>query len=407
MESRNHDRGVQLFELGRYKEATNYFKNAISEDPENSNSKFYLAICFMNQNNFAEAKVITDQLLEEQPNNADIFYLKARIFLHEDNFKDAYKFIDIAISIYPYDADFFGLKSGLLLQEKKYEEGLTKANEGLAIDPKNAYCLNLRAQLLTKLNRIPEADETIEDILYDNPEDSFSHANVGWVALENGKNKKALDHFKQALQFDPNSDYAREGMTTALKSKNFIYKWYLKYSFWIAKQSSKNQWLFIIGLYIVYRIAVKALDATGMSYLAIPLVIAYLLFALGGWIMESLSNTILIFDTYGKFLLNKDQKASGIAFGLLSVLGILNVTLFYAFGLEYCLTLAIAFICALIPLPGSFLLYKQKPKIFGIGYGITMLFIAALGPIFITNSTCQIIIFIMMIAYTWLGNIGR
>ncbi|KGK32242.1 tetratricopeptide repeat protein [Cellulophaga sp. E6(2014)] len=407
MESVHKDRGIQLFELGRIKDAIDHFKKAISEDHEDWTSKFYLAICYLNEKQLEEAEKITERLLEDTPNDANVFYLKAKIKLQKDEYDASRKFIDMAIAINPYDADYFGHKAGLLLQKKKFEEGLEAVNEGLRIDAKNAYCLNLRAQILTKLNRIPEADQTVEDILYDNPEDSYSHANIGWVQLENGNHKKALDHFKQALQFDPNFEYAREGMTTALKSKNFIYRWYLKYSFWMAKQSSKNQWVFIIGLYIAYRVAVKLLDSAGLSYVAIPLIIAYLLFALGGWIMEPLSNTILNFDKYGKFLLDKNEKISGFIFGSLALMGVISITLFYAFGFQYGLTLAIAFICTLIPLPGAFLITKKKPRVFGIAYGCTMLAIAFIGPLFTTLMFTQLIIFFMMVGYTWIGNIGK
>ena len=41
-----------------------------------------------------------------------------------------------------------------------------------------------------------------------------------------GNNKKALEHFKEALQFNPNFEYARQGMSTALKSNNFVWKAY-------------------------------------------------------------------------------------------------------------------------------------------------------------------------------------
>jgi tetratricopeptide (TPR) repeat protein len=407
MESVHRDRGIQLLELGRIKDAIDYFKKAITEDHQDLTSKFYLAICYLNEKQLDNAETITDSLLQDTPNDANVFYLKAKIRLQQDNFEASRKFIDMAIAINPYEADYFGLKAGLLLQKKKFEESLESVNEGLRIDAKNAYCLNLRAQILTKLNRIPEADQTVEDILYDNPEDSYSHANVGWVQLENGNHKKALDHFKQALQFDPNFEYAREGMSTAIKSKNFIYRWYLKYSFWMAKQSSKNQWVFIIGLYIAYRLAIKLLDSAGLSYVAIPLILAYLLFALGGWIMEPLSNTILNFDKYGKFLLDKNEKISGFVFGGLALLALISITLFYAFGVQYGLTLAIAFICALIPLPGAFLIRKKKTRTFGIAYGCTMLLVAFIAPFFTSLLITQLIVFIMMVVYTWVGNIGK
>jgi tetratricopeptide (TPR) repeat protein len=262
----------------------------------------------------------------------------------------------------------------------------------------------MRAQILTKLDRVDEATETVEDILYDNPEDSYSHANVGWVELENGNNKKALEHFKEALQLDPNFEYAREGMSTVLKSKNFFYRWYLKYSFWIAKQSSTNQWAFIIGLYVVYRVSFKVLSENDMTYLAFPLMLAYLLFALGGWIMEPLSNTILNFDSYGKYLLSKNAKISGFIFGTLLVLGLISIVAFYLLKIDYALVLAATFICALLPLSRAFLLNSKKAQMIGISYGVIMIVAGIIGPFFVDIYTVGITVFIMMMAYTWVGN---
>ncbi|TMM58815.1 tetratricopeptide repeat protein [Maribacter algarum] len=404
MESKNLTRGTQLIQLGRYKEAIPFLQNAIAEDPDNWTGKYHLAICFFDTGEYSKASKLADGLLHDMPNDPDLFFLKAQIALRQDRDEEAMEFVNEAISLYPYSADYFAFKSGLLLNKKKYEEGLRLVNEGLKIDAKNAYCLNIRAQILTKLDRVEEANETVENILFDNPEDSYSHANVGWVELENGNNKKALEHFKEALQFDPNFEYAREGMSTALKSKNFFYRWYLKYSFWIAKQSSKNQWAFIIGIYLVYRVSIKVLSASDMTYLAIPLMIAYLLFALGGWIMEPLSNTILNFDTYGKYLLAKDEKISGYVFGVLLVLGIAAIATFYFLNMEYALVLGVTFICALLPLPRGFLLKSKKARLMGIIYGSIMILTGLIGPFFIDMYTIGIAVFIMMMAYTWIGN---
>ncbi len=405
MESKNLARGLSLFEMGRNKEAIPFFQKAISENADDWSAKYYLAHCLYDTGDFEQALIMADTLLQETPNHPDVFFLKARIALQQDRDKEARSFIEEAISINPNDPDYLGFKSGLLLHKKNYEEALTVVNEGLRIDPKNSYCLNLRAQILTKLDRVEEADETVENILYDNPEDSYSHANVGWVALENGNHKQALEHFRQALQFDPNFSYAREGMTTALKSKNIFYRWYLKYAFWIGKKSSKNQWVFIIGIYIAYRAAVKLLSATGMTYAAIPLMGAYLLFALGGWIMEPLSNTILNFDRYGKYLLGNAEKTSGYFFGGLLLLGLMSILVFYITDIEFALTLGITFICTLLPLPRSFLLPTKKGRAMAAAYGVGMLATGCIAPFFTSYITAGIIVFGMMVLYTWIGNL--
>lgn len=404
MESSNLQRGIQLFELGRYEDAISY----LVKDIESNIGKYYLSLCYYNTEQYDRAENTLNILLTETPNDADVMHLKSRVLIQKEAYKKAMEWIDQAIAINPYESTFFGVKGSILLNDKKYEDALTTVNEGLRIDPKNVYCLNLRAQLLTKLNRNDEAENTIEHLLYDNPNDSHSHANVGWVALQNGNTKKALDHFKQALQLNPNDDYARSGMSTALKTKNFIYKWYLKYSFWMTKKSEKNQWVFIIGIYLAYRFGIKLLAASGFGFLIIPVVIAYLVFAMGGWIMESMSNAILNFDAYGKYLLSDDEKNSGYTFTALTALGIVSSIAYFAFKEDYYLLLTATFFCTLVPLPRAFIQHSKKAKIFGIGYGILMLLIGNIGFLVVPNLvTLGSAVFIMLIAFTWAGNLVK
>ncbi|WP_430410758.1 tetratricopeptide repeat protein [Kordia sp.] len=405
IESKNHQRGVQLFELGRFNEAIPYLSQAITESVYNYASKYYLALCFFNIEAFDKSSKIIDELLSETPNEGNLFFLKSQIAAQLDKATEALNLVNQSIELNPYEADYFGFKGMLLMGSKKFEEALHTVNEGLQLNPKNNACLNLRARLLTKLNRKEEADETVEHLLFDNPEDDYAHANVGWVALENGDTKKALHHFKQALQLNPNMQYAREGMSTALKSKNFLYKWYLKYAFWMSKQSSRNQWIFIIGLYVVYRLGIGLLEASDLTFLIIPLVVVYLVFVLGGWIMESLSNTILLADSYGKYLLTDNEKYSGYAFGGLIFAGFASVIVYFILGNPLFMLWGFGFFCALLPLPGSFLREKKRTRMIGLFYGIAMICVGLFG-IFFTGDIMLLggIILGMMVVYTWLSN---
>ncbi|NER13430.1 tetratricopeptide repeat protein [Leptobacterium flavescens] len=405
MESKNLDRGTQLFEMGRYENAESFFHKTLQEDPHNWNAKFYLALCYFNTEKYNEANKLSDALLSENPNEPHVFYLKSKIAAEKEDFNNAHKFIDEAISLFPNDADFFGQKAAVFMSEKQYSLSLEYADKGLQINPKNQFCLNLRAQALTKLKRKVEASETVENILYDDPENAMSQTNVGWVALENGDHKKALNHFKEALKLDPNNDYARNGMSTALKARNIVYKWYLKYAFWISNKSDKNQWFFIIGIYLVYRFAVKALSATGMTFLTVPIIVAYLVFALGGWIMEPLSNMILNFDKYGKYLLDNDEKYSGLSFFFLLIWATIAAIAFFVLKSDYFMVLTVAGLCALLPIPRAFLQYSRNARIFGLAYGGIMLLLGVFGFLFIESSfTNGLVIGGMLILFTWIGN---
>ena len=147
MESKNHLRGVQLFELGRFQEAISYLSDAVSEDVYNYPSKYYLALCFFNVEDYGKSSQMIDDLLRETPNEGNLFFLKAQIASRLDKLQDAIDLVEKSIQLDPYQADYFGFKGALLMDKKKFEEALHFVNKGLRLDPKNAACLNIRARL--------------------------------------------------------------------------------------------------------------------------------------------------------------------------------------------------------------------------------------------------------------------
>lgn len=394
----NFTRGIQLYNLGRYTDAINSFKNSLTHQPNDFNSKFYLALSYYNLERNEDFKVIAKQLLAEYPNEAETHYLYSFVNYDEGKIVNAINSLNTAIEINPYEAQYFGQKSYLLCVEKKFKEALLTANQGLQIDAKDALCLNARTKALTKLNRKEEAFETMQNTLNDNPEDVFTHSNAGWTNLELGKYSKARNHFKEALKLDPNYDYARTGMLNAIKAKNSIYKLFLKYSFWIQNKGAKSQWFFIIGIYLIYRTSAVTLSKLGFNSLVPILILAYLIFVLGSWLIPTISNAILLTDTYGKHLLTKKDKYGAISFlGLLSLL-IISILLYYTLQIDDLLILSITIACSIIPISkgleheGSFL------KNISFWYGVA---IFTLGLINFAFPISVMIPIVMFAAYTW------
>jgi tetratricopeptide (TPR) repeat protein len=405
MESPNLLRGLQLFELSRYKEAITYFKTAITENPNDFTAKYGLAQCYFQTDLIDDALKIALDLRGESPNDAELYFLLSQIYLHKDNLKESNLNIEQALQLNPFSANNFGQKAYILLNQKQYEEALNFVNQGLQIDPKNTFCLNIRATALTKLKRKDAAQSTIENLLHDNPENAYSHANVGWSHLERNDTKTALKHFKEALKLDPNSEFARNGMLTAMKAKNKIYNLYLRYAFWMTNQSSRNQWIFIIGIYLAYRFGIKLLSASGLTILVVPFIILYLLFALGSWIMEPLSNMILMFDKFGKYLLDKKNKLSGQLMFVLLASALLFFSSYLIFKINIFIILSIASIASILPLTRGALSFTKKTQYINYIYGALIITIAIIAPIIsLPFSTTMTAIIVLFIAYTWIGS---
>ncbi|MEJ6792713.1 MAG: tetratricopeptide repeat protein [Lacinutrix sp.] len=382
MESPNLQRGIQLFELGRYKESIPYFQNALTENSESFTAKYLLAQCYFQLDDIDKSLTVATDLRKEYPNLSDVYFLLSQIYLNKGNKKEANENIEKAIEINPHDENYFGQKAYILINNKEFNSALEFSNEGLRINSKSIFCLNVRTTALTKLNRKEEAASSIENLLNDNPENAYSHANVGWSHLESNKPKEALKHFKEALVLDPNLDYARSGMVTAMKSKNKVYNLYLRYAYWMSNKSQKNQYIFIIGLYITYRFALNMLSSSGLTVIAIPLIVAYLLFALGSWIMDPLSNMILMFDKFGKYLLDKEDKLSGqIMFGLLAS-SLLFFAIYFVLNKVLFALIIVACLAAILPLTRAALSNDKKSKIINYSYGTLILLVAAFGTSF-------------------------
>lgn len=406
MDQPNLNRGIQLFEIGRYKDAIAYFQKGLMEDIDGFNAKYYLAQCFFQTDDIDKALILALELRKDFPNTENTYFLLSQISLHKNNSKEATLNIDMAIEINPYEENFFGQKAYIHLSQKQFQKALEYANEGLKIDAKSSFCLNARTTALTKLNRKEEAKSAINYLLNDNPEDAYSHANAGWSHLENGNTKKAATHFKESLILNPNLEIARNGMVTTIKSKNKIYNLYLRYAFWIANKSEKNQWFFIIGIYLIYRFSIKILSANGLTFIAIPVIILYLLFALGSWIMDPLSNMLLILDKHGKYLLDKQEKLSGQIFFIILATALTMLIGYLITSIDYFTIISLTLLATILPFTKGVLANKKTSKTINISYGTVMLCIALGGSFLgLPISSFGIIIGGMFIAYTWFGGL--
>jgi tetratricopeptide (TPR) repeat protein len=167
---------------------------------------------------------------------------------------------------------------------------------------------------LVKLGRRAEAGQTIGATLARNPEDALTHANQGWTLLESGDPKQAMLHFREALRLEPNQEWARAGIVEALKARNIIYRVCLNYFLFMSKLSPQTQWVIVVGLFLLQRVAGSLADKNPtLAPFIQPFLILYLVFALLTWLGSPLFDLLLCLDKFGRLVLSTDQKQRALA----------------------------------------------------------------------------------------------
>ncbi|MDT3401483.1 tetratricopeptide repeat protein [Mucilaginibacter terrae] len=263
---------------------------ALTDYPDSDELYSLQASAYLKVKDFKHAQQSINTGIGLNPENDFLFYLSAHVALEYDNYKQAEEQIDQAIGLNPYSATFFGTKSMIFINQKKYTEAIEAALSGLDLDPDDPMCNNMLSMAQTRAGLSGEAFNRLENMLADDPENELTQANTGYYYLRQGDARKAKEHFAAALNADPEYDFARTGMLQAIKSTNWFYRKLLQFSYWLDEINSKYRWGFIIGLVLIVKV---------VPILSIP----YLIFVFWTWFTGPLSDMIIYFDKYGRYLM--------------------------------------------------------------------------------------------------------
>jgi tetratricopeptide (TPR) repeat protein len=306
--SKFYQRALVLLDQGRFDLAEQELRRAIAESPNDGYLHALLSECLCEREQFQEATTEAKQAIYLEPELPVAHAALARVLSHRNHFPEAEAAIQEALRLDPGNPDFCAQLAMIHLTRRDWPKALAAAERGLEFNPEHIACNNFRAMALVKLGRREEAGWTMASTLARGPEVAFSHANQGWACLHAGQRAQALDHFREALRLDPTMEFARAGIVEAMKAKNVIYALFLRYFLWMSRLSGGAQWGIILAGYFGYRfLAEFARGNPEWAPWIVPVLIAYVIFALMTWIASPLFNLLLRLDRHGRYALSRDQ----------------------------------------------------------------------------------------------------
>lgn len=354
-------RAELLIQQHKFQEAEKVLIDLLSQFPTDIRVLGLLSEVKLQQDKTDEAEELINSAIGLSPDIGYLYYLKSRVAIDRKKYDEAENCLKQAISIEPTDADFYALHASIKLMRKNYEGALETANSALEHDPENISALNTRSTALLKLDRHEESHQTIEGALREDPNNAHTHANYGWNLLEKGDHNKALKHFSEALKNNPTMEYAQIGMAEALKARYIVYRWFLKYSFWISNLTAKYQWIVFIGFFVGFRVLRSvARNSPALEPYLTPVILIIALMAFSTWVITPISNLFLRFNKYGKHLLSKKEILSSNFVCIAAFIFLAATAGYFITQIGQLLPVAVFGLTMMIPLSAMFAETKYK-----------------------------------------------
>jgi Flp pilus assembly protein TadD len=297
-----------LLDAHRFEDAEAHLRELLAQRPNEAQAHALLAYVLSRQKRHAEALKEANLAIHLDPTHANGHFFRARILLSLHHQREAHEAIHEALRLRPDYPPYHALLSTIHFSRKHWQKALRAAKEGLRYDPEDAQCLHCRGMALNKLGERAEATDSLKDALASDPESAVAHATLGWVQLHQGKPESALECFREALRLNPLSDYARQGIVEALKARNPIYRFMLRYFLWMGSLTTGEQWGFVAlvsGVRSGLRTVARAFPP--LYIIVLPVQLLYFGFVLLTWIARPLFALVLRFDPLGRLALPKEE----------------------------------------------------------------------------------------------------
>jgi tetratricopeptide (TPR) repeat protein len=226
------ERAQVLINQGNYELAERELRQVLAAQPDYASAHALLAICFSNKGRHAEANQSIQQAIALSPDFAGFHYIYAGILYNQQKLAEAKTSISEALRLNPEDADYYARLANIEYDQGKYTKSLKSAEQGLSLDAESVSCMNWRLLALMQLGQLSLAATEIELALSIEPENPYSHAINGWIALHQNRIPGAMHSFLEAMRLDPTYEWARQGLVEALKARNGFYRMILQFDLW-------------------------------------------------------------------------------------------------------------------------------------------------------------------------------
>lgn len=315
------DHILALIEERDYAGAVHRLDQLVAEEPDDAGAFAIRALCLAELQRWQAAADSARRAVLLDPDTAFHHRALAQVLLGRGDLREALAAAGEAVELEPDEPDHRVLVGRVEAAMGRWDAARRTLEEALALDPEHEEGLRMRALVLQQRGRAEEADSAFLNALIRDPGDAFAYAGRGWSMLRAGGDARdAVAHFQQALQLQPDSEWAREGLIASLKARNPAYRVLLRLFLWMGSLTPRTRMLVVFGGLLGYNVLRRV--AAAQPWLAPviwPVLAAYVLFVVLTWIADPVFDSLLRLDPVGRQALTRDRvRASSWVLGTIS-----------------------------------------------------------------------------------------
>ncbi len=233
----NHVAGIAFYGKKDNLSALKHFMKVTPESRFYEDAVIHASYILSENKQNEEAIKILREAIENEPQNAEFKYYLGTFYEDSEQFDKAEEFIRAAIEL-DEDNPRYYFRLGVIYDKwDRKEDSMATMRKVIELDPKHANALNYLGYTYADLGtNLDEAEQLIKEALKYKPDDGYITDSLGWVYYKKGEFEKALQYLKKAVQLVPDDPIMLEHLGDAylkLNDKANALKYY--------QQSLKNK----------------------------------------------------------------------------------------------------------------------------------------------------------------------
>jgi tetratricopeptide (TPR) repeat protein len=228
----HHILGIAFYGKKENQSALAHFRKVTAESRFYEDAVIHAAFILSENKQNKEAIKLLSDAIKNEPQNAEFKYYLGTFYEEEEQFEKAEIAIQEAIKLEPDNPKYYFRLGVVYDKSNKKEASMDAMRKVISLDPKHSNALNYLGYTYADLGEnLDEAERLILEALKHKPDDGYITDSLGWVYYQKGEYEKALEYLEKAIGIVPDDPIMLEHLGDAylkLNDKTNALKFYKK-----------------------------------------------------------------------------------------------------------------------------------------------------------------------------------